>query len=118
MTDDEIQQSQAVILSLVSSQVGAELLRSIVGKGMESPNQDGLFELIAPDGTLAKVVDGRISSEELQSLIRVDVSRQLQPTLRRMMEEGRSDEEISQTTSPMYLQLKKGYRLARLPSPK
>jgi hypothetical protein len=35
-----------------------------------------------------------------------------------MIEEGKGDEEICEATFPMYLQLKKGYRLARLPSPK
>jgi hypothetical protein len=106
------------LLAMVNSRRGVELIRSAIGKGMESPNQDGLFCLTAPDGVLVNVVSGRISSEELQFLIRSDITRQLEPIFEKMIEDGKSDEEMIQATFPLYLELKDGYSLTRLSTPK
>jgi hypothetical protein len=118
LSEEEIQRCKEMLLSMVSSDAGLEALRIMVGKGMQPPNQEGLYEVIAPDGTLAKVVDGRISFEDLQGLIRADVYRILRPTYLRMIEAGRGNEEITKETFPKMLELKAGYRLVRLPTPK
>lgn len=118
LNEEEIRRCKEMLLAMVSSEAGLEALRVMVGKGMQPPNQEGLFELIAPDDTLANVVDGRISSEDLQVLIRADVHRILRPTYLRMIEVGKDNDEITEATFPKVLELKAGYQLIRLPTPK
>lgn len=119
LTPEEIETGRRLLLAMVSGVGGKEILESLVGKVLTPSHEDGLFELVAPDGILVKVVDRRIGLMELQNLIRADISsRMLRNTFVRMIEEGKSDEEISALTFPKFLEVKRGYRLEKLPNPR
>lgn len=103
--------------------------REVLGGYPEPPTSPGLYALVAPDGVTAKIVDEHVGRNELRSLVRYDVVRRMQ---RPMVEEfvlglgeGVTSEQWKQKFEQFeergyanFLELKKQYRLEKLPSEK
>jgi hypothetical protein len=92
-----------------------EQLTNPFEEGLTPPTEQGPYALMAPDGIMVMVVDRAITQDDLEAMIRDDVSKRM---MRSFFEQGKANHrnpaQLIVESFPEYLRLRKQYRLERL----
>jgi hypothetical protein len=114
-TDEEMRQSVEEMLEVLFQEGGIDKLQEIIEEYPEIPSAPGLYALLAPDGILVKVLPQATPKAELKSMIQSDIAkRMLRPVFAQGIIDQMPYEKISAETFPMFLKLKKQYRIELL----
>ena len=97
------------------TQDNLEKLRQL-GEGYPpAPAAPGLYAMIASDGVTVRIVDGRVTDEQIMTIVRTDItSRVLIDEQEKLFARSMSAEDVFLTMLPRYLAHKKLYHLEKL----
>jgi hypothetical protein len=117
-SEAEMRRSVEELLETLFQEGGIEQLREIAEDYPKIPSAPGLYALTAPDGVMVKVVTQDTAHAELKMMIRADIAKRM---LRSFFVQGVADqkpyEQLSTESFPMFLKLKKQYRVELLSAP-